>query len=239
MPSSHSPSEPTNTLALTETPLCPLHEFDKAYNAPVCGIDEVGRGPLAGPVTAACVFIPAKALIDAPLLLTMNDSKKISAPKRDALALLIKEHCIWGLGEACVFEIDEVNILQATLRAMERAAQDMLNKALVTQHGETKAIQPFRSNITALVDGNKLPPALPFENAETIIKGDSKSLCIAAASILAKTTRDHYMQQLAIKYPAYGWHSNAGYGAKTHIEAIEKHGATPHHRMSFAPLKYM
>lgn len=204
-----------------------LRDFDKSYHKAICGIDEVGRGPLAGPVMAACVHIPETALVTAPALLEMTDSKKLSAKKRVALSQLIKQHCLWGLGEASTTEIDEINILQATFLAMCRASVALLEKAPDLQHS------------LVLIDGNKVPRNLPFSQTQSIVKGDSKSLSIAAASIIAKVTRDDYMTQIAQDYPHYGWHSNSGYGAKIHLEAIEKYGATPHHRMSFAPLKYM
>jgi ribonuclease HII len=204
-----------------------LWNHDLRFDRPICGIDEVGRGPLAGPVTAACVHIPAQAINKAPALLEMTDSKKLSAKKRDMLTELIKEHCIWGLADIFPQEIDKINILQATFEAMRRAAHSMLQAA------------PELQNSLALIDGNKIPPRLGFHDTESIIKGDGKSLHIAAASILAKTKRDQYMQGIAIDYPQYGWESNAGYGSAKHRQAIEELGATPHHRMSFAPLKYM
>lgn len=203
-----------------------LRSFDQSYNTPVCGIDEVGRGPLAGPVTAACVFIPDIAIKDAPELLTMMDSKKLSLKKREQLCKLIKMHCVWGVGEASVAEIDQINILQATYLAMQRAAHAFCNAAPI-----------LRDKCTALIDGNRIPPDLPFKFKESIIKGDNKSLSIAAASILAKTIRDNYMGLIANDYPQYGWESNAGYGSVQHKDAINTYGATPHHRMSFAPLK--
>jgi ribonuclease HII len=202
-----------------------LLSFDKSYDVPICGIDEVGRGPLAGPVTAACVYIPPESLEKAPTLLLMNDSKQLSSKKRELLAAEIKTHCIWGIGEADNKEIDEINILQATYQAMRRAAAQMLKKA-----------PSLKANL-ALIDGNRIPIGLEFKNTEAIIKGDSKSLSIAAASILAKVTRDTYMVELAKDYPHYGWESNAGYGANKHKEAISKYGPSPFHRMSFAPLK--
>jgi ribonuclease HII len=157
----------------------------------------------------------------------MNDSKRITEKKRCILAKEIQRHCIWGLGEVTHKEIDEINILQATYKAMCIAAQNMLDKLEKTEI----------SIEMALIDGNKIPPQLNFSQAEAIVKGDSKSLCIAAASILAKVTRDTYMQKLALEYPQYGWETNAGYGSKKHREAIEEFGPSPYHRMSFAPLK--
>jgi len=208
-----------------------LHALDLSFNMPVCGIDEVGRGPLAGPVMAACVHIPSTEISKAPLLLEMTDSKKLTLRKREELFTLIKEYCVWGLGEACHKEIDKINILQATFEAMRRAAANM------KQHAKTQNIDLDKA--LALIDGNKIPPRLGFANTQSIVKGDSKSLSIAAASILAKVTRDRYMAKLALEYPHYGWESNAGYGAPKHKEAIEIYGPSPYHRMSFAPLKHM
>jgi len=181
----------------------------------VCGLDEVGRGPLAGPVVAACVYIDDMNL---PFLLEINDSKKLSEKRREALYNQIVNHCAYGVGECSVEEIDQMNILQASLEAMRRAYEDM---GVVCDH--------------ALVDGNKAAP-LPCAST-TVIKGDGVSTSIAAASIVAKVTRDRIMKALDLEYPGYGWASNAGYGAKAHREAIYQIGITPHHRKTFAPVK--
>lgn len=183
----------------------------------IAGIDEVGRGPLAGPVVAACVHIPDPSL---PWFADVTDSKKLSKKKREALAPLIRKHCIYGIAELSPAEIDTVNIFQATMRAMERAAQAC----------------PVHIDF-AYIDGNKIPPHLPCP-AEAVIQGDSKVLEIACASIIAKVHRDAIMEHLANEYPQYGWHKNAGYGTKDHLSAIENHGVTTHHRRSFAPIKY-
>ncbi len=183
----------------------------------VCGIDEAGRGPLCGPVVAACVFIPHEART-LPFWRDVNDSKKLSAIKRDKLFKLITAHSYFGIGEASASEIDKINILQATLLAMSRAYH---------------ALQ-YSCHI-ALIDGNKAP-SLPCET-QTIIKGDSKSISIACASIIAKVTRDRTMAKLDQLYPAYGWVQNAGYGTQAHLDALARFGPTPHHRQSFAPLK--
>lgn len=204
-----------------------LLRFDQKYGTLVCGMDEVGRGPLAGPVTAACVHIPPDALNKCTALLDIKDSKTLTADKREILAAQIKDYCVWSIGEASVQEIDQINILQATFTAMRRAAKTFLEQAAYLQDS------------LSLIDGNKVPQGLAFKRNECIIGGDGKSLSIAAASVLAKVTRDAHMKQLAEEFPHYGWHSNAGYGAKMHLEAIEKYGPTPHHRMSFAPLKYL
>jgi len=184
----------------------------------VAGIDEVGRGPLAGPVVAACVHIPDSSL---SWLGDVTDSKKLSKSKREKLAILIQDNCVWSIAELGPQIIDEQNILQATMRAMEQCARDM-------------TIQPD----FIYVDGNRIPPALPCD-AEAVIKGDSKIKEIGCASIIAKVYRDKIMADLAIEYPHYGWESNSGYGAKKHLAAIESHGITPHHRLSFAPMRFM
>lgn len=189
----------------------------------VAGIDEVGRGPWAGPVVACAVTLQRGASL--PPILT--DSKKLSAVQREKLytaltALCDKSQCYIGLGEASVEEIDRINILQATHLAMQRAFD-----ALQAQCPHT--IQH------ALVDGNRLP-ALPCPTT-AIVKGDAISVHIAAASIIAKVTRDRMMAKLAHTYPHYGWETNAGYGTATHQHGIRTAGITPHHRRSFRPIK--
>ena len=191
--------------------------FDQQFNAPVCGIDEVGRGPLAGPVVSACVHIPDEHL-DNPLWSEITDSKQISAIKREKLFEPIKAICIYGLAEASCREIDELNIHHATLLAMKRAYVAM----------------PSDLNIkTALIDG-KFAPDVNCDT-QTVIKGDTLSLSIGAASILAKVTRDRLMIKLHADHPYYAWDRNAGYGTKAHMEGLETHGLTQHHRLSFAP----
>lgn len=180
------------------------------------GIDEVGRGPLAGPVVAACVHIPDKSM---PWLDDVTDSKKLSKTKRTILAPLIQQHCVWSIAEISPQQIDEINILQATMRAMEQCAYDL-------------SIKPD----FIYVDGNRIPPNLPCD-AEAIVKGDSKIKEIACASIIAKVYRDNIMEQLANEFPNYGWETNSGYGSKKHLDAIEKYGITSHHRLTFAPVK--
>lgn len=183
----------------------------------VCGLDEVGRGPLAGPVVAACVYIPpaSRAL---PFMREINDSKKLSDKKREALDALIRSECIWGIAECSVEEIDSLNILKASLAAMVRAYEGL-------------AVRPQ----VALVDGNRLPPALPCRGVP-VVKGDSRSVSIAAASIIAKTYRDRLMCRLAEEHPHYGWENNVGYPTKTHLAGIERFGITVHHRRSFGPV---
>ena len=180
----------------------------------VCGIDEAGRGPLAGPVVAAAVVLPPG--YDIPGL---NDSKKLTAKKRDALyeQLMADERVLKCVAEATVQEIDELNILRATHLAMARAAQ-----------GITPAVD------FCLIDGLAVPNfPLPSQN---MVKGDARCLSIAAASVLAKVTRDRYMQRLAEEFPQYGFDRHAGYGTKAHLEAIRKYGVTIHHRRTFAPV---
>ncbi len=181
---------------------------------PVFGVDEAGRGPWAGPVVAAAICLPAA--FDLPV----NDSKKLTAKKRDTLfeALLALPH---GVGEASVAEIDALNILQATHLAMARAV-DALAAAIGTPHH-------------VLVDGNRLPTWRYPSSA--LIGGDGLSPSIAAASILAKVTRDRQMARLDADFPGYGWASNKGYGAKAHQEGLARLGVTPHHRRSYAPIK--
>ncbi len=180
---------------------------------PVAGIDEAGRGPWAGPVVAAAVILSPQTI---PM--GIDDSKRLSKGKRAALFDQIIETSDVGIGEAKVDEIDALNILQATMLAMQRAVA-----ALITRPAHI------------LVDGNQLPE-LPCR-AQAIIKGDTRSLSIAAASIIAKEKRDQYMRQIGQHYPAYGWERNAGYGTKEHIEALRRFGPSPHHRRSFKPVR--
>ena len=179
----------------------------------VCGIDEAGRGPLAGPVVAAAVILdPARPIPG------LNDSKKLSEKKRLVLAELIRERAIaWAVAEASVEEIDRINILQASLLAMQRAVAGL-------------AVRPS----SALVDGNRCPQLdIP---AEAIIQGDGKIASIAAASILAKTVRDAGMRVLHAQYPQYGFDRHMGYPTAAHFKALEEHGASPVHRRSFGPV---
>ena len=181
--------------------------------ARVFGVDEAGRGPWAGPVTAAAICLPSD------FDLNVDDSKKLSEKKRDALfeELTGLPH---GIGAASVEEIDALNILQATFLAMRRAVD-----GLAAEIGAPACV---------LVDGNRLPD-WPYD-AQAVIGGDGLSPSIAAASILAKVTRDRDMAALDAAFPGYGWASNKGYGAKAHKEGLEKLGVTPHHRKSYAPI---
>lgn len=193
-------------------------DLEKGYNGPACGLDEAGRGPLAGPVVAACVYVPPEKR-GLEFWSQVNDSKKLTARKRDILFDLIRENCIFGIAECSVDEIDQMNILRASLLAMKRAF-DMAG-------GDASWL--------ALVDGNQKPPVTC--NIQTIVKGDSKSLSIAAASILAKVTRDRVMTDLCRQHPMYGWSRNAGYGTEIHMQALRDHGVNQHHRRSFAPIR--
>ena len=181
-----------------------------------CGVDEAGRGPWAGPVVAAAVILPVNFITD-----KINDSKKISKKNRDILYEKITKNADFGLGFASVNEIDKLNILQASLLAMKRAVGNLNNLP-----------------VKAFIDGNVIPPDLPCI-AEYIIKGDSKVVSIAAASIIAKVTRDRFMTELAQFYPGYGWERNFGYGVKQHQEALKTLGVTPEHRRSFKPIHKM
>lgn len=179
----------------------------------VAGIDEVGRGPLAGPVTAAAVILDMDRL---PL--GLQDSKKLSAKRREALAAEIEAHHMVGLAEATVEEIDSLNILRASHVAMVRAIAAL-------------PVQPDH----VLIDGNLIPRDLAL-SAEAVVKGDGRCVSIAAASIVAKIRRDYVMCDLAQHYPGYGWEQNAGYPTKCHRTALENLGVTPHHRRSFKPV---
>jgi len=183
--------------------------FENGYHM-ICGIDEAGRGPLAGPVFAAAVILPDHASIDG-----INDSKKLSEKKREALYSVIQETAIsFSVGFATETEIDEVNILQATFLAMKRAC-DSLN------------VKPD----FALVDGNRMPHL--DVDTQTIIKGDSLSASIAAASILAKVSRDRLMYEIDKLYPEYQFAKHKGYGTALHIEMLKKYGPCPVHRKTF------
>jgi len=176
----------------------------------ICGVDEAGRGPLAGPVYAAAVILPQGLVIEG-----LNDSKKLSEKKRELLYDKVIESAVaWSVGIATEQEIDEVNILQATYLAMKRAVEGLSVKADY-----------------ALIDGNRMPPL--DINGETVVKGDSLSMSIAAASIIAKVTRDRFMLELDEKYPEYLFAKHKGYGTALHYEMIEKHGISPVHRRSF------
>ena len=181
----------------------------KGYKA-ICGVDEAGRGPLAGPVCAAAVILPPNTIIDG-----VNDSKKLTEKKREALFDVIKENAVsYSIAYASVEEIESINILNATMLAMKRAVEGLDVKADY-----------------AMIDGNKMPQ-LDIDG-ETIVKGDAKSMSIACASILAKVSRDRLLYEYAKEYPQYHFDKHKGYGTALHKEAILEYGPCPYHRMSF------
>jgi len=180
----------------------------------IAGVDEAGRGPLCGPVYAAAVILDPARPIDG-----LNDSKKLSEKKREALAPLIRERALaWAVGIATVEEIDRLNILHATMLAMRRAVEGL-------------AVPPDQ----VLIDGNRVPPGLAVP-VRAIVGGDASEAAISAASILAKTGRDHEMMALAVLYPQYGIAKHKGYPTAEHLAALRMHGPSPIHRRSFAPV---
>lgn len=182
---------------------------------PIAGVDEVGRGPLAGPVLAAAIILDRECILEG-----LNDSKKLTMRRREKLFARIMDIAIVGIGEASVEEIDRLNIRRATHLAMARAV------------GALPEQPAF-----AIVDGNDAPSlTCP---CDTIVGGDGRSVSIAAASIIAKVTRDRMMIRLHEDHPGYGWRTNMGYGTKEHIEGLQKLGVTSHHRKSFAPVYQM
>lgn len=182
----------------------------------VAGIDEAGRGPWAGPVIAAAVVLDRHRL-PAALAAAIDDSKRLTRARRERVFAALPESARIGVGEASVAEIDELNVLNAALLAMQRAVAELDVKPEL-----------------ALVDGNRLP-RLPCR-ALAVVGGDGRCLSIAAASIVAKVTRDRLMEALAREYPGYGWERNAGYGTAAHQQALSRLGLTPHHRRSFKPV---
>lgn len=198
------------------------NEYGRGRGCLVAGTDEAGRGPLAGPVMAAAVIIPQ----DFPdnIAAEINDSKKLSATKREKLFTAITTHCPHAIAEASAEEIDKINILHASMLAMQRAVETL-------QDNHSIKIE------TVLVDGNR-KPLLKRMAVMPIVKGDSKSLSIAAASILAKVTRDRLMHTLHTAFPHYGWAQNMGYPTPDHLAALAAHGPCAHHRQSFAPVRH-
>ncbi len=179
----------------------------------IAGVDEVGRGPLAGPVVAAAVILNPQDIPEG-----LNDSKKLTAKRRAALDVALRDRAEFAVAEASVAEIDEINILRASHLAMERAVA---------------ALSPAPDYL--LIDGNMIPRGLKTP-AQAVVKGDARSVSIAAASILAKNWRDQLMVDLAQQHPGYGWETNAGYPSKQHRDALQNLGVTPHHRRSFKPV---
>lgn len=183
--------------------------YEKGYNL-VCGVDEAGRGPLAGPVCAAAVVLPKGLILEG-----VNDSKKLTEKKREALFDVITQQALdWSVAFATVEEIEEINILNAAMLAMKRAVDGLKNPV------------DF-----AIIDGNRKPP-LEID-CEAVVKGDAKSMSVAAASILAKVSRDRILRQYAVDYPQYGFEKHKGYDTKVHVEALKKYGPCEVHRPSF------
>ena len=198
----------------------PSLRFEKEAGCVVCGVDEVGCAPLAGPVVAAAVILPSKAL-PRKLVALINDSKIVPAPKRERVASALPDYCVISFGEASVEEIDTLNIYHARMLAMRRAIAGL-------------SVCPE----LALIDGNARPKDITCM-VRTVVDGDAKCLSIAAASIVAKVSRDAYMHKLAEQFPGYGWETNVGYGTRDHRHAMARLGLTPHHRRSFAPVRQL
>ena len=192
----------------------PNLKLEKEAGCVVCGVDEVGCAPLAGPVVAAALILPEKPL-PRKLVRLINDSKIVPAPQREAAAAALPEYCVISFGEASVEEIDTLNIYHARMLAMTRAIAGL-------------SLPPE----LALIDGNAQPKGLTCL-VRTVVDGDAKCLSIAAASIVAKVSRDAYMHKLAEEFPGYGWETNVGYPTRDHRNAITRLGLTPHHRRSF------
>ena len=202
----------------------PDFAIEDTYQGLVAGVDEAGRGPWAGPVAAGAVIFLKRDQINPYLLSHINDSKQLSAKRREEMFDLIQQEAskgtlCYGIGSASACEIDEINILQASFLAMRRAVQNM-------------GVMPDM----ALIDGNKLPKTFVCPT-KYVIKGDLLSFSIAAASIVAKVWRDRWMQEFAVQYPGYGFEKNAGYGTKDHMIGLEKYGITPEHRKTYRPIK--
>lgn len=184
-------------------------EIEKTYgNVIIAGVDEAGRGPLAGPVVAAAVIIDQQNIITG-----IRDSKKVSKKNREELYNIITANYCWSVGIISSEEVDQINILEATKKACKLAVSSMQVRAEIV-----------------IVDGNMKFDDMRFYS---IIKGDDKSMSIAAASIVAKVTRDRIMEELSSDFPIYKWHKNSGYGTKDHIDAIVQNGRTIHHRKTF------
>jgi ribonuclease HII len=198
--------------------MAPHYKVERAAGGRVAGLDEVGRGPLAGPVIAAAVVFPKG--VPRALAKLLDDSKKLTAERRLAasMALYASGLAEIGIGAASVAEIERINILHASLLAMRRAVMRL----------------PSPPDL-ALVDGNR-PPNLPCA-VQCVVGGDALSLSIAAASIVAKVARDRLMARLGVRFPQYGWETNAGYGTPAHCEALAANGISPHHRRGFAPVR--
>lgn len=192
----------------------PDFSLEIAHGGIIAGVDEAGRGPLCGPVVAAAVIFP-KFDVDIPVVI--RDSKQMTAHQRASAYDWITQNTIWAVGSCSPAEIDELNILWASMCAMERAV------------GALKTKPEY-----CLIDGNRVPKNLV---GDSVVHGDAKSMSIAAASIIAKETRDKIMHDLATKFPMYDWDKNAGYPTKSHLQAIAKYGINEHYRKSFGPVK--
>lgn len=213
-------------------------EYERAAGDPVMGIDEAGRGPLAGPVFAAAVHLPvglAESLIGGAWS-PVNDSKKLTEKKRNLLSEVIKatDDCIWSIASASAEEIDRFNILRATHLAMKRAHDEVVAAYRTSIAEAAENAQQFPMNV--LVDGLAVS-TLP--HAVNIVKGDAKSLLIAAASILAKTARDAYCMEMDAKYPGYGFAKHKGYPTAAHFAVLKELGPCPEHRRSFGPVSQL
>ncbi len=197
--------------------------LEDEINGVAAGVAEAGRGPWVGPVVAGCAVFLSRG-VDERLLQNLNDSKKLSKKKREMLYDLLQQEkakgtMLIGIGEASAAEIDNINILNASFLAMKRA---------IAAAGAKPDL--------VLVDGNREPKDFGFKT-KAVVKGDAKSYSISAASILAKVYRDRLLEEMAQKYPGYGFEKNAGYGTKAHIEGLKQFGVTPEHRKSYAPVK--
>ena len=196
-------------------------QFKDTYDLRTIGVDEAGRGPLVGSVVAAAVILPTKFQLSG-----LTDSKKLSEKKRDSLYQQITEKCDWSMAEASSVEIDQINILQATMLAMKRSIND-LQEDYSKQRGETM--------FNVIIDGNRCPDV---SNCIAIVKGDLSEPVISAASIIAKVTRDRQMRELDTQYPQYGFAQHKGYGTRKHLIALSEYGPIKGiHRHSFSPIK--
>ena len=199
-------------------------DFSREKSGIIAGCDEAGRGPLAGPVTAACVFVPHEKRSH-KIWKKVRDSKLLSLEEREDMFNAIQEQACFGIASSSVSEIYDINILQAAILAMRRATEEMCQQFDISPD-------------LILIDGNYKPRAFPYET-QPVIKGDMLSISIAAASILAKVTRDRVMQKLHEEHPHYGWNTNAGYSTPIHLQALKQHGPCVHHRRDFAPVKHL
>lgn len=220
-------AQKVNTDKNVESHILKLISYDNSYGNKIIGTDEAGRGPAAGGVFASAVYFPnySKELIEK--LSILNDSKQLSKSKRESLYDIIKENTINSTICIEVDEIERINILNASLKAMKLAVENVIKQATKEETGSNC------QNFLVLVDGNKRIKDFNLALQKWVIKGDATSASIAAASILAKVSRDRYMEELDSEFPGYGWSKNAGYLTKEHIQAIDKYGMCKYHRPSF------